>query len=286
MRTIGLMVSDTHGGFRYGLMNPNVVVHDRDECGRLVPYTPAPTAIQKYFWQLYLDGIEATRLFANGDPIVVIHCGDATHGLKYPKGLVSTELSDQPTIAISNMEPLLSLPNVRSFRLTAGTDAHNFDEASAEKIIIDNLKLRYPHVDCELVVHGLGSIDGCEIEYSHQGAYPGSKMHLKGNVAHQYLRDKMTGELLAGKIPPCLYGYGHYHEWVYVTETVSIGSKDYTSSLFVMPSFNFVNLWATAATRAQSRFTHGIVAFEFINGKPTDVKRFTKTVDRRTREIL
>ena len=286
MRTIGLMVSDTHGGFKLGLMNPDVVLYDRDEEGNFMPYHPAPTAVQRYFWQLYLNGCEAVKLFARGDPIVVIHYGDATHGDKYPKTLVSTEIADQPAIAIANMQPILSLPNVRSFRLVAGTDAHNFDEANAEKIIINDLKMRYPNINCELVVHGLGNIDGCEIEYAHQGAYPGSKFHLKGNVAHQYLRDKMTGELLAGKTPPRLYGYGHYHEWVYVTETVSIGNKDYTSSLFVMPSFNFPNLWTTAATRAQSRFTHGIVAFEFIDGEPMIPKRFTRTVDRRTREIL
>src|SRR4030042_910447 len=212
MRTIGLFIADTHGGFRFGLMNPNVEVHDRDESGNLVPYTPAPTAVQKYFWQLLLDGCEAVRLFAHGDPIVVIHYGDATHGLKYPKGLVSTELSDQPTIAIANMQPILSLPNVKTFRLVAGTDAHNFDEASAEKIILDNLKMRYPNINCELVTIGLGNIDGCEIEYAHQGEFPGSKFHLKGNVAHQFLRDRMTQELLNGRIPPRLYGYGHYHE--------------------------------------------------------------------------
>jgi hypothetical protein len=137
-----------------------------------------------------------------------------------------------------------------------------------------------------LVTHGLGTIDGVPIEYAHQGPFTGSRQHLKGNIAHQYLRDKMTTELLAGKTPPRIYGYGHYHEWIWVTETISVGNKDYTSSLFVMPSFNFPNLWTTAATRAQAHFTHGIVALEIIDGKLTDYKRFTKTLDRRTKEIL
>jgi len=286
MRTVVLCISDTHAGFKLGLMNPEVELYDSDEDGNLIPYTPQSTAVQKYFWKLLLQGCEAVKLLANGDPIVVIHFGDATHGDRYPKALVTTEIADQPVIAISNMRPILSLPNVKTFRLTAGTEAHNFDEANAEKIIINNVKLLYPEIDCELVTHGLYNIDGFDIEYAHQGPFTGSRQHLKGNIAHQYLRDKMTTELLAGKIPPRLYGYGHYHEWIYVTETISVGDKDYTSSLFVMPSFNFPNLWATAATRAQSRFTHGIVAFEFINGVPTDIRRFTKTVDRRTREIL
>jgi len=279
-------MSDTHGGFKLGLMNPEVKLYDRDEEGNLHPYTPNMTAVQEYFWDLYTKGVDAVAEYANGDPIVVIHFGDATHGDKYPKTLVSTEIADQPAIAVANMEPILKLPNVRSFRLTAGTDAHNFDDANAEMIIINDLKLRYPHVDCELVMVGLGSIDGVDIEYAHQGAYTGSKHHLKGNVAHQFLRDKMTTELIGGRTPPRLYGYGHYHEWIWVSETISVGDKDYTSTLFVMPSFNFPNLWTTAATRGQSRFTHGLVALEIIDGKLTEYKRFTRTIDRRTKEKL
>jgi len=286
LRTIGLCISDTHAGFKFGLMNPNVQLYDSDEEGNICTYTPESTMVQKYFWELLLQGCEAVKLFAKGDPIVVIHFGDATHGSKYPKTLVSTELADQPAIAISNMEPVLLLPNVRTFRLTAGTDAHNFDDANAEKLIMSNIKLIYPEINCELVTHGLGNIDGVEIEYAHQGPFTGSRQHLKGNLAHQYLRDKMTTELMAGKTPPRLYGYGHYHEWIWVTETISVGNKDYTSTLFVMPSFNFPNLWTTAATRAQAHFTHGIIALEIIDGKFTDYRRFTKTLDRRTKEIL
>lgn len=285
-RTIGLFISDTHAGFKFGLMNPNVKLYDTDENGNIKTYTPNSTAVQKYFWQLFCDGCNFVEKYANGDPIVAIHFGDITHGIKYPKTLVSTEIADQPIIAVYNTGPILSLPGVRSFRLTAGTDAHNFDDANAEKMVINNLKLLYPMINMELVTHGLGIIDGVEIEYAHQGPYTGSRMHLKGNIAHQYLRDKMTAELLAGKTPPRLYVYGHYHEFILVTETVSIGNDDYTSSLMVMPSFNFPNLWTTAQTRAQSRFTHGIVAIEIIDGKLTDVKRLTQTIDRRTKEIL
>ena len=286
MRTITLCVSDTHGGFKLGLMNPEVKLIDWDQDGNPYSFTPNSTAVQKYFWQLYEQGCEAVNLYANGDPIVVMHFGDATHGYKYPKTLVTTELADQPAIAISNMQPALSLPNVRSFRLTAGTDAHNFDDANAEKLIIENLKLLYPDIDCGLVTHGLANIDGFEIEYAHQGPFTGSKQHLIGNIAHQYLRDKMTTELLGGKTPPQLYCYGHYHEWIYVTETVSVGDVDYTSSLMVLPSFNFPNLWTTAATRAKSRFTHGIVALEIIDGRLNEYKRFTRTIDRRTKENI
>lgn len=287
MRTILLCIADTHAGFKLGLMNPNVTLYDRDVEGNYHPYTPASTAVQEHFWTLLLQGCEATNLLAKGDQIVVIHYGDACHGDKYAKTLVSTELADQPAIAISNMQPILSLPNVRTFRLVMGTDAHNFDDGNAEKIIIDNLKLKYPQINCEIVMQGLGNVDGVEIEYAHKGPFPGSKHHLKGNIAHQWLRDRMTQELLHGKIPPRLYGFGHYHEWIYVTETVSVDDKDYTSSVFVMPSFNFPNLWTSAQTQEKSRYTHGIVVFEIIDGEIVgNPKRFTKTVDVRTKEIL
>jgi len=96
----------------------------------------------------------------------------------------------------------------------------------------------------------------------------------------------MLTELVSGRTPPRLYGYGHYHDWIFVTETISVGNIDYTSSLLVMPSFNFPNLWTTAATRAQAHFTHGIVALEILDGKLIEVHRFTKTIDRRTKEKL
>lgn len=286
MRTIGIFLSDTHAGFKLGLMNPNVELHDRDENGNLVPYTPEPNAVQKYFWNLYTNGIRAVEEFANGDPIVVIHFGDITHGNRYPTNLVSTEISDQPAIAVANLEPLLSLPNVRSFRLTVGTSAHNFEEGSAENIIINDIKLRYPKINSEAVIHGLADIDGVDIEYAHQGAFPGSRHHLKGNIAHQFLRDKMTTELIHGNKPPRLYGYGHYHEWIWVSETISVRDIDHTSTLFVMPSFNFPNMWTTAATRGQARFMHGIVGVEFIDGNLVGYKRYTRTIDRRTKEKL
>ena len=184
------------------------------------------------------------------------------------------------------MQPILSLPNVRSFRLIAGTDVHNFDDANAEKLIISNLKLLYPDINIGMVSQGIGDVDGVEIEYSHKGPFIGSRHHLIGNIAHQHLRDRMTQDLLYGKPPPRLYGYGHFHEWGYITETISVGNKDYTSSLFIMPSFNFPNLWTVAQTRAKPRYIHGIIAFEIIDGNLIGYKRFTKTVDVRTREIL
>jgi hypothetical protein len=287
MRTIGLCISDTHAGFKLGLMNPEVRLYERDEIGNNVEYSPKPTPVQEYFWELLLYGCREAREFANGDPIVLMHFGDATHGDRYPKTLVSTEIADQPTIAVANMEPLFELPNVRSFRLVAGTDAHNFDDANAEKMIVDRLKLIYPEVNVGFVMQGLAHIDGIDIEYAHRGPWTGHRFHLKGNVAHQWLRDRMTQELLAGRTPPRLYGFGHFHEWLFVTETVSIGDMDYTSSLMIVPSFNFPNLWTIAQTQAKSTYTHGMVALEIVDGELVgSPRRFTMTTDVRTKEIL
>lgn len=287
MRTIILCIADTHAGFKLGLMNPNVKLHARDEIGNLSPYTPSMTPVQEYFWELLLRGCTEVLEFAAGDDIVVIHFGDATHGLRYPKLMVSTELADQPVIAVANMEPLLGLPHVRAFRLVAGTEAHNFSDANAEMLIISYLKYQYPKMNIETTMQGLANVDGVDIEYAHRGPWTGNRFHLKGNIAHQWLRDRMTQELLAGQKPPRLYGFGHYHEWLYVTETVSVGDKDHTSSLFVTPSFNFPNLWTVAQTQAKSKYTHGIVMFEVIDGVLVgEPKRCTNTVDVRTKENL
>ena len=46
------ITSDWHANFKYGLMNPKVILYDETEDGDLVPYTPKLTAMQVYLWDL------------------------------------------------------------------------------------------------------------------------------------------------------------------------------------------------------------------------------------------
>ncbi len=55
MRSILAFLSDTHGGCKFGLCNPDTVLHDEDENGNLVEYHTTLTATQRYIWeQVYM----------------------------------------------------------------------------------------------------------------------------------------------------------------------------------------------------------------------------------------
>ena len=59
MRSILAFLSDTHGGCKFGLCNPETVLYDEDEQGNMVPYNPALTATQKFIWhEVYMPQLQ------------------------------------------------------------------------------------------------------------------------------------------------------------------------------------------------------------------------------------
>ena len=71
VRRIAVFFSDTHGGHKLGLMNPAVELFDEDEAGEFAPWTPEPTAMQRYLWALYTDCIRRVTEIAGEDPVHV-----------------------------------------------------------------------------------------------------------------------------------------------------------------------------------------------------------------------
>jgi hypothetical protein len=263
-------------------MNPDVVVYDEGENGQLIPYTPEPTASQNYLWDLFISNLEAVKEFANGDPIHVFHNGDLTQGNKYRSAWVSTRLVDQIMIGTANMRPILDIPNVKSLKLSVGTEAHNFGEGSSEILVSEMLSKEYPQKNISVSYHGLVDVDGVTVDYAHHGPYPGSREWLKGNVARLYLRDLMYREIIAGKVPPRLIFRAHYHQYISVTETVG----EYTSTLIITPSYSMLGDYAHKAVRSPDRITHGMVISEVIDGRLKDIKPILSTIDIRTKEKL
>jgi hypothetical protein len=279
-------LSDTHGGHRLGLLNPETTCYDETENGQLVPYTPKLTASQVYLWELYQQNIEYVQRLAGEDEIILLHNGDLAQGNKYPQQLVSDRMADQIEIAVKNLEPWFALPGLEKVRIVAGTGSHNFQQASAEIIVATSLQRQYAGHDIKMLYHGLADIDGLGVDYAHHGPFPGSRKWLKGNEARYYLRSIMMDDIMSGKTPPRLVLRAHYHEWIKETLEITVGNKTYESTLVITPSFCMVGDYAMQAVRSPNGITNGMAAFEIVDGELIRVHRLTKSLDIRTRETL
>lgn len=291
-RKILVALADTHGGHKLGLLNPAVEVYDEDEHGNLVPRKPELTATQEYLWDCYQEDIDSSIALAAGDPVVVIHNGDLTHGMKYPQQLMSTRKADQILIAVDNLVPWFRHENVTAMRLATGTGSHVFEEGSSTILVAAQLKAHYPAVDTEVVGHGLADVSGVSVDYAHHGPSPGIRNWTRGNVARYYLRSLMLDEILHRREPPRLVLRAHYHEPVH--ETVRIdGSggwdahlRTWESDIVVLPSYCGLSDFSRKATRSTHVITNGLVAFEIIGGELVTVYPFCRSVDLRRREKL
>lgn len=287
MRTVVVFLSDTHGGHRLGLLNPETVLYEEDEKGELKPYTPTLTATQEYLWSSYLEDIGAVKGFAGDDRLIVIHNGDATQGTRFPEHLVTTRLADQITIGVQNLRPWFDRTGAKVMRLSKGTGSHVLGEGSSEILIGQQLEALYPQADVKVIYHGLLEVDGVSLDYAHHGPHPGGRYWLKGNVARYDLRSIMMGELAAGKVPARVFVRSHYHEWI-PPETLGLefGGNLHWSTMILTPSYCGLGAHGHQATRSTARQTHGLIAIEIINGKLGDVRFFKRSLDLRTRETL
>jgi len=275
-------MSDTHGGHKLGLMSPDVELEDVDEEGTPVPYTPKPTATQEYLWRIYQEDRESVAELAGEDEIVVLHCGDATHGDKYPEQLVSTRKADQVLIGAANLAPWAELTGVRTMRLVVGTGAHNFSEASAEVLIRNLMQARYPGLDFGVIWHGLAEVEGVSIDYAHHGPGTGIRVWTSGNQVRYYGRSLMLQEIVAGRKPPDVIVRGHYHEPI--VERVPVG--EYECTVIVLPAYCGLSDHGHQATRSAHEIHNGIVVLRVCGSKVLDVTRFCRSVDLRTKEVL
>jgi hypothetical protein len=285
-RRIVACFADTHAGHKLGLMPPDTVLYDEDEEGNLVPYKPRLTATQKYLWRCYEDDLDNVSALAGGDPIILIHDGDITHGLKYPSQLVGTREADQYIIACGNMRRALQLPNITALRLMQGTASHTFGEGTAPIIVARQLGAEYSDIDIKCPAHVLLDVDGVVFDVSHHGPGPGSRSWLAGNILRYYTRSIMLDELADGEKPPDVVMRAHFH--TLVIETVRLITKRgiYTTEAFVLPSYCGLSEHGRQVTRSTYRISCGLVAIEIVGGKIAGVHPFWRINDLRTREKL
>jgi hypothetical protein len=284
LRTILLILSDTHGGHKFGLLNPAVTLYDETPDGDLAPYSPEPTAFQEMLLELLTNRIipEAVRL-AGDDPVLLFHLGDMCHGVKHPEQLVSTRIADQIEIAVANLYLVLpAIPTLKAVRLIAGTGAHELGEGSAAIIVASRLAAEYPALDIRPLIHGLADVNGCLVDYAHHGPGASQRIWLEGNTARFYLRDIMLRDIVAGRRPPDLVLRGHIH--VPVNEVICQGEHE--SRLLVCPSMCGLSDFAIKVTRSTSTITVGAALVEVIDGRPSRPILITESFDIRTKEDL
>ncbi len=285
-RSIIVFETDPHAGHKHGLLNPDSVYEIEDEDGNIYEQEVELTAIQEYLAELRVENVGKVDKLAKRSDIVYINLGDQTQGNAHPAALVSTRMADQIIFAIDNLRVWLDNKQVKTIRMVKGTASHEFGDGSAPALIQKALKAEYKKRDIKTVWHGLATVNGLEIDYSHHGPFPGSRDWLQGNVARFYLRDRMYIDTNTRGKPANVYVRGHYHTEVVEMLKKKINGKWYTSWLLLVPSMCFPGAYARKVTQSTPIVTNGLFALEVIDGKILEIHQFTKTADIRTKEIL
>lgn len=275
--------TDTHGGHRQGLLNPDTTLYDEGEEGELVEYSPGMTATQKYLWKLRKHNLAQV---AKLNSFSYFHLGDQTQGKRYVSEWVGTRESDQIEIAYMNAKPIMDMPNIKTARFAMGTASHEFGEGTAPILLQKRYKAEHRGLDVKTVSHGLCEVAGVSVDYAHHGPYPGSRSWLKGNVARYYLRDRMMAELMSGNEPADLYLRGHYHEMVWETVRINTRGRWFQSTLLILPSMCGLGVYARQSTRSTPKLSNGMVLVQILYNKIIDVHWLVKTLDIRTKEVL
>lgn len=279
-RITGVVISDTHGGHKYGLCNPDTILLDWDFQGNVTETPVSLTSTQEYLWALYLRLIERMSKIDNG--LVLFHLGDHTNGKKYPEGLMRSDDYNQYNIAYMNFLPWLNLPNLKEIKLVFGTGSHEFGEGSSVLWVADRLSDRHKDIKTTVCRHGALDMDGVVIDYAHHGPGPGIRNWTRGNVARHYLRSLMLDEIEDGNEPPGLVLRGHFH--TPVEEVVLIRRRE--SRLVVMPSFCGLSDFAQQATKSTYRITNGGMFFHVDDGVIGRPEWDVETMDIRTKESI
>jgi hypothetical protein len=263
-------------------MNPDVVLYEEDEQGNYAPWTPTPTAVQGYLWELYTKALREIAAFAGNDPVDIYHVGDLTQGHAYKEQLVSTRLADQIMIAMANLTPWFDLGlDIQHVRLAQGTGSHVFREGSATILVAEQLRAAHPKLDIRSVRQGIAQVGQVKIDYAHHGPSAGIREWTEGNQLRYYAKSLIVGDIGRGKQPPRLIVRGHFHEWM--PERVLM-FKRYKADIFLLPSLCGMGEYGRQATGSKAYVSNGLVAVEIEAGEMGEVLPLVVENDLRTKE--
>lgn len=277
-RDIIWCMSDPHAWFKLGLLNPDTIIHDPQGTEQRVNLN----ASQTWLWDVYQRGRKQVIDLADGDPIHSFFLGDISHGNKHISEQMSTSVSAQIEAAEWIMYPMLDMPNVKTLRMAAGTGAHVFGEGSAEILVAEHLKWKYPKVDIRVMYHGLAKIQGVNIDFAHHGPNVSKQPWNRGSGAKNYLKSMQQEDFNLGRDMADLVLRGHYHE--FVKEWNSL--QGHEAWIVVMPPMCLAGDYTIQAVKSLTYVSPGTVAVEIINGKIIDIHSFTETLDIREIERI
>lgn len=277
-----IILADSHGGHRLGLLNPAIGLPDEGPEGQLTYYKPTLTATQAQLWEWYEQCMAWARARVNGADVTLIHNGDITSGDKYSEGNVTSRPADQLLIGAGNLAPWLLWPNVKRVRLIHGTGAHEYGEGSAAYSVAALLQGAFTATDIKVVRHGLFDLDGVTLDVAHHGPGPGGREWLLGNQLRYYTRSVMLDHIARGQRPPDVLIRAHYH--TSIQETVRVGQ--YVTEALLLPGFCGLSHYAVQATRSAYMLSVGLALIAVEDGRLTAVEPWVRSEDLRTREAL
>ena len=258
MRHIIVGLSDSHGGHRLGLLQPDTLLPREAKDGGLY-YKPVDLSeCQRALYDWQEGCIEWITKLAGSDPITLAHLGDMAHGNGHATELVSTRMADQIIIAKDNLLRWMNGLRAKRAILCVGTDVHEFMEGSAS-VLIRELAGR----GVEVYNHALLDVEGYTLDIAHHGAGSGSRVWLRGNVARYYAQSLALSDIVAGHKPPNLIWRGHVHDPI--DEVVSING--YKVRMLICPPMCFPGAYALKVTRSVSAVSFGVQVLEIIDGK-------------------
>lgn len=269
MRRLLALFSDTHGGHKLSLMNPETWLLDAD----MQPYQPQLSAMQRWLWANYQDDLANVERLANGDRIDVLHVGDMTWGAAHIEGVVSTRMADQIIIGEANLEPWLALPNVASMTLITGTDSHELGESSTPILAARDLQRVHLQASVTVTHHLLAEVDGYSIDAAHHGPTKGKREWLDGNELRRYGQSMQREEVLAGNTPPNLVVRAHTHASWRETVRLQAGKRLHVTDLLICPAYCGLTPYARKVTQSLAVIGCGVWAVELVDGEP---RRFTE----------
>lgn len=298
-RKLVLVFSDTHGGSKHGLCNP-----DADTIETIEQLTPqgvvedaflqkvSINSTQKYLWALYEKVIENVMKIAGEDPVIAMHNGDLTQGNKYKTHLMTEGMENQYRIAAYNMLPLFSIPTLHRIFFIQGTESHIGFEGIAPhqvQLILSSDEFREMgsrKIPIETANHALISIDDYLIDIAHHGAFPGSRKWLTGNIVRYNMKSDVISSAMSQSEIPDIYIRSHYHTPVEESLTEFIDDEPVRTKSIITPSFQGMNQYARQATRSKPAVTNGAVLLEIVNGKLLDIYWLMNTIDIRVKKEI
>ncbi len=287
-REIVIGLSDTHGGSKSGLINPNMLFTEYDiKTGDEIFVEPLLTPKNNYLWEQYSKHIGEVYKLIGKDPYHVFHLGDPTEGNKYGGGDLYQDPGNQILVALGNKEPFLKRKHKpKSMRFIWGTDSHEFGGGSAPILLRDLIKGKYPSIDIKSYAHGKVNVGGIWIDAAHHGSGAGIREWTRGNVFRLDTRSILKDAYNNKKPLPDLVLRAHFHQNIQTAQTEFFQDIPHTVHGILIPSYQLMNGYVRKITRSRDVTVVGMIAIEIINKRIHQIYWFIESRENTVTEVI